>query len=316
MDAKEKPEIIVITGPTATGKTALGSLLAKTLGGEVVSADSMQIYKYMDVGTAKPTAEEMLGVPHYMIDIVLPWEDYSVARYVTDAAPIIDDILSRGQKPIIVGGTGLYIDSLLSGGGFSARGEPALRRELEAEYDRIGGEAMLQTLCEFDPDSAGRLHANDKKRIVRAIETFKTTGKPISQHDLETKSVPPRYRAVKIALSFSDRAELYSRIDRRVDNMISQGLEGEVRSLLDMGLKTGATSMQAIGYKEMVCVIQGESSIAAATEKIKMESRRYAKRQLTWLRRDPEIKWIVWDRALDIEGAAERIRDSEFGIRN
>jgi len=316
MDAKEKPEIIVITGPTATGKTALGSLLANTIGGEVVSADSMQIYKHMDVGTAKPTAEEMLGVPHHMLDIVLPWEDYSVARYVADAAPIIDDILSRGRKPIIVGGTGLYIDSLLSGGGFSARGEPAMRRELEAEYDRIGGEAMLQLLGEFDPDCAGRLHANDKKRIVRAIETFNTTGKPISQHDFETKSVPPRYGAVKVALSFSDRAELYLRIDRRVDDMISQGLEDEVRSLLDMGLRPGATSMQAIGYKEMACVIQGESSIAAAIEKIKMESRRYAKRQLTWLRRDPEINWIIWDRTADIEGAVQRIRNSEFGIRN
>jgi len=316
MDVKEKPEIIVITGPTATGKTALGALLAKTLGGEVVSADSMQVYKYMDIGTAKPAAEDMLGVQHHMIGIVPPWEDYSVALYVADAVSCIDDILSREKKPVIVGGTGLYIDSLLSGRGFSSRGDSELRRDLEREYDFIGGEVMLNKLREFDPHSAAKLHSNDKKRIVRAFEVYRTSGKPISTHDHETKTLPVRYEAVKFALTYSDRAELYARIDRRVDDMLSMGLENEVRSLLDMGVPPGATAMQAIGYKEMVRVVAGELSRSDAVEKIQMESRRYAKRQLTWLRRDPDVKWITWDRTSDIEGAVQRIRNSEFGIRN
>ena len=302
-----RPQIIVITGPTATGKTALGALLAKKACGEVVSADSMQVYKYMDIGTAKPSAEEMLGVPHHMLSVVPPWEDYSVARYVSDAAPLIDDILSRNRLPVIVGGTGLYIDSLLSGQGFSARADAALRSELEAEYDNIGGEAMLRKLGDFDPDCAGRLHSNDKKRIVRAFEAYRATGKPISQHDKETKAVPPRYTAVKIALSFSDRAKLYSRIDRRVEKMLSLGLESEVRSLFDMGVPRGATAMQAIGYKEMAAVVTGESSLDFSVEKIKMESRRYAKRQLAWLRRDPDIRWITWEDAHDVERAAATI---------
>jgi len=316
MNVKEKAEIIVITGPTATGKTALGALLAKTLDGEVVSADSMQVYKYMDIGTAKPNADEMLGIPHHMIDLVPPWEDYSVARYVADAACCIDGILMHGKTPVLVGGTGLYIDSLLSGRGFSAKGDEALRRDLEKEYDQTGGGAMLRKLGEFDPDSAAKLHENDKKRIVRAFEVYRTSGKPISQHDLETKAIPPRYKATKIALTFSDRAELYARIDRRVDDMLSKGLEREVRSLLEMGVPPGATSLQAIGYKEMVDMISGASNPDDAAEKIKMESRRYAKRQLTWLRRDSAVKWITWDRTSDIEGAVQRIRNSEIGIRN
>ena len=303
----DKPQIVVISGPTATGKTALGALFSKTFGGEVVSADSMQVYKYMDIGTAKPSAEEKLGVPHHMLDIVPPWEDYSVARYVAEAALSIDDILRRNRMPVIVGGTGLYIDSLLSGRGFSARADAALRSELEEEYANIGGEAMLRKLGGFDPDSAIKLHANDKKRIVRAFEAYRTTGKTISQHDMETKSVPPRYVAVKFALTFSDRAKLYSRIGRRVDGMLSLGLEREVRSLLDMGVPRGATAMQAIGYKEISGVISGESGLDSAVEKIKMESRRYAKRQLTWLRRDPDVKWISYEDEPDINRAVSII---------
>ena len=299
----DKPQIIVITGPTATGKTALGASLAKKIDGEVVSADSMQVYKYMDIGTAKPSAEEMLGVPHHMLDIVPPWEDYSVARYVSDAALCIGDILSRNRLPVIVGGTGLYVDSLLSGRSFSGRADAALRNELEEEYNNTGGEAMLRKLSEFDPDCAGKLHSNDRKRIVRAFEAYMLSGKPISQHDLETKAIPPRYAAEKIALSFSNRDNLYSMIDRRVDNMLSLGLEREVRSLLDMGVPCGATSMQAIGYKEMAAAILGKSDFGSSVEKIKMESRRYAKRQLSWLRRDPDVKWITWESAPEIERA-------------
>ena len=290
------PSVIVITGPTATGKSAFGALLAKSIGGEVVSADSMQIYKHMNIGTAKPTREERLGVPHYMIDVVPPWEDYSVARYITEASRCVDDILRLGKTPILVGGTGLYIDSLLSGREFSARSDETLRRELEAQYDDIGGDAMLLKLSEFDPQSAAKLHSNDKKRIVRAFEVYNATGKTISQHDTETRSLPPRYESKKFALNFSDRTELYARVDRRVDTMMEKGFADEVQRLLDMGVPPDCTAMQAIGYKELVDVISGKCDLVCAADKIKMESRRYAKRQLTWLRRDTNIDWIILEK--------------------
>ena len=276
--------VIVITGATATGKSAYGARLAQIINGEVVSADSMQIYKFMDIGTAKPTEEEKLGVKHHMLDIIMPWENYSVARYVKDAVRIIDDIHSRGKFAIVVGGTGFYIDSLLSGRIFSPRGDITLRRELEHEYDTFGGDAMLKKLSAFDPVSAVKLNANDKKRIVRAFEVYFTTNKTISQHDEETKNLPPRYDCVKFAISILDRELLYKRINRRVDVMIEKGLEREVQSLLDMGISPKATAMQAIGYKEMVSAISGECSLQEAIDKIKMESRRYAKRQMTWIR--------------------------------
>jgi len=305
----DKPKIIVITGPTATGKTALGVELARMVDGEVVSADSMQIYKHMDIGTAKPTKAERFGIPHHMLDIIPPWEDYSTARYVSDAAQCIEELIRRKKTPILVGGTGLYIDSLLSGRTFSARGDTSLRRELEDEYDDTGAAAMLQKLRQFDPESAAKLHANDKKRIVRAIEVFLTTGKPISEHDRETRSLPSRYDAIKLALSFSDRAVLYSRIDRRVDNMLLMGLEREVRSLLEMGVPSSCTAMQAIGYKEITNAILGESTMDDAVESIKMESRRYAKRQLTWLRRDAVLTWHMWENTPDIVGCAEKLSE-------
>jgi len=309
MDEPKIPKLIVITGPTASGKTGLGVRLAKILDGEIVSADSMQVYKHMDIGTAKPTAEEMLGVRHHMIDIVPPWEDYSVARYVEDASECIDDILRRNKQPVIVGGTGLYIDSLLAGRKFSAKGSAVLRRTLEAQYDTLGGEALLRTLGELDPDSAAKLHENDKKRIVRALEICMATGMTISQHDTESKALLPRYAAYKFALTFADRALLYMRINSRVDDMMSRGLEDEVFSLLDMGVPPDCTAMQAIGYKEMFGAYQGSFSIDAAVEKIKMESRRYAKRQLTWLRRDHEVGWITWDTAPDTERGAESVME-------
>ena len=302
-----KSKVIVITGATATSKSAVGALLAKTLGGEVVSTDSMQVYKHMDIGTAKPAAADMLGVPHHMVSIVSPLEDYSVARYVADASLCVDDIISRGKLPVIVGGTGLYIDSLLSGRVFSARGDGELRYELEEEYDELGGEFMLRRLHKIDPEAAERLHVNDKKRIVRAIEVFITSGKTLSQHDHETKSLPSRYDTVKYALSFLDRAALYKRINKRVDFMLSSGLEQEVHTLLDMGVAPSSTAMQAIGYKEIVGVILGEYDIVDAIEMIKMESRRYAKRQLTWLRRDDEVIWHEWGDAPDVEGFVQEI---------
>ena len=309
------PFVVVITGPTASGKTAVGASLAKEISGEVVSADSMQIYKHMDIGTAKPSKDEMLGIPHHLLDIIEPWESYSVARYVDEASKSIDDILQRHKIPIIVGGTGLYIDSLLSGHGFSARGNEDLRKSLEIEYDTVGGQTMLARLGEFDTLSAGKLHLNDKKRIVRAIEVYETTGKSISQHDLETKSLPPRYDALKICLTYSNRDDLYAKIDERVDKMITLGLEQEVHRLLDMGVKADTTSMQAIGYKEMVEAISGKCTMAQAVDKIKMESRRYAKRQLSWFRRDENTKWITWEKAPDISEALEKIKSfSDFEI--
>jgi tRNA dimethylallyltransferase len=263
----------------------------------------MQVYKHMDIGTAKPTEAEMLGVPHHMLGIVHPSEDYSVSRYVAGAARCVDDILRRGKLPVIVGGTGLYIDSLLSGRAFSQRGDTARRRELEAQYDNLGGDKMLEKLRGFDPVSAQRLHARDKKRIVRAFEVFTISGKTISQHDKETKTLPPRYDAVKIALNFADREELYRRIDRRVDAMMLAGLEREVRALLEMGVPPGATAMQAIGYKELARSILGLCDALEAVEKIKMESRRYAKRQLSWLRRDESVNWITWEKTPDLDFA-------------
>ena len=295
------PKIAVITGPTASGKTALGVALAETLHGEVVSADSMQIYRRMDIGTAKPTPEEMRGVPHHMIDVAEPEENYSVARYVAEASACVDDILARGKLPVVVGGTGLYIDSLVSGRTFAdGSSDSALRQELNERYDEIGGEGLLGELRKVDPERAQKLHAADKKRIVRAMEVYILTGKTITQHDAETRARPPRYDAARIALDFTERADLYARIDRRVDTMVEAGLFDEVCALLASGVPGDCTAMQAIGYKEAVGAVRGEITEAEAAERIRQESRRYAKRQLTWLRRDPSLFWIRFEKTPDM----------------
>lgn len=285
-------KILVVTGPTATGKTALSVELAKKLGGEIVSADSMQIYRGMDIGTAKVTKAEMQNIPHHMIDIADPSEDYSVSRYVEEADAAVRGILSRGRLPIVAGGTNLYIDSLIAGLDFAEKAEDAaLRERLNKQYDDIGGEAMLEHLRGFDPERAAKLHPADKRRIVRAVEIYILTGETITRHDEETKKRPKRYDAVKIALTFADRAVLYDRINARVDKMVSDGLFDEVKGLLDSGLSPACTSMQAIGYKEPAAYFRGEMSRDAAIELIKLSSRRYAKRQLTWLRRDTTVLW-------------------------
>jgi len=301
-------KIAVITGPTATGKTKLAVALAQALGGEVISADSMQIYRGMDVGTAKPTKEEMGGVPHYMLDVAEPDEIWSAARWAQDASKWVDDIATRGKLPIVAGGTGLYIDALISGGGFAApQADEKLRAELEKQYDELGGEAMLALFAEKDPESAARLHPNDKKRIIRAMEVNILSGKTISEHNRLSKTIPPRYEAAKIILSFADRERLYEKINARVDEMVSNGLEEEVRRLLEKGIDPQKhTSMQAIGYKETVRAIAGECSLEQAVEDIKRETRRYAKRQLTWLRRDESALRICWDNEPDIERAKQR----------
>ncbi len=299
-------KILVITGPTATGKTRLSVELAKVFDGEIVSADSMQVYRGMDIGTAKVTQDEMQGIAHHMIDVAEPSEDYSVSRYVAEADEAVRDILSRGKLPIVAGGTNLYIDSLVAGLDFAERAEDAaLRESLNERYDDIGGEAMLEYLRGFDPERASKLHPADKRRIVRAVEVYTLTGQTITQHDEETKKRPKRYDAVKLALSFADRAALYGRINERVDKMVEDGLFDEVRSLLGGGLSPDCTAMQAIGYKEPAAYLRGEMSRDEAVELIKLSSRRYAKRQLTWLRRDDGVWWYLWPPQPDFNAARQ-----------
>ena len=311
------PKVVVISGPTASGKTRLAVELALEHGGEVVSADSMQIYRRMDIGTAKPTPAEMRGVPHHMIDVADPEEDFSVARYVEMAAARVDDILARGKLPVVAGGTGLYIDSLLSGRTF-ARFDPdsPLRQELEEELAARGGAALLRELSQVDPDTAARLHPNDSKRIVRALEVYRSTGRTISQHNADTRALPPRYEALTITLAFARREDMWERIDRRVDQMMADGLAEEVRSLLDSGVPDGCTAMQAIGYKEMAAALRGDGDLLRAAEEIKLRSRQYAKRQLTWFRRNEAARWIRWDSRPDFAAALQAstkfLRD--FGI--
>ena len=306
-----KRQVIVVCGPTATGKTALGIELALRYGGEIVSADSMQVYRRMDIGTAKASAEERARVPHHMLDVCEPWEDYSVSRYVQEAAQVCDRLLAEGKLPVIVGGTGLYIDSLLSGRDFAARdqGDEGLRAALSADYDRLGGQAMLETLRAFDPERAARLHPGDKRRIVRAIEIYRLTGKTITQHDAETRALPPRYEALTLALSFADRADLYARIDRRVEQMVRNGLFEEVEGLLAEGLSPACTAMQAIGYKEAAQALRGELTREEAAALIQMNSRRYAKRQLTWFGRNPDARWIRWKKEPDLAQALEALTE-------
>lgn len=311
------PKILVICGPTASGKTALAVELALRHHGEVVSADSMQIYRRMDIGTAKPTREEMRGVPHHMLDVADPEEDFSVARYVDMAAKCVDDILSRGRLPILAGGTGLYIDSLLSGRTFAPfQPDSPLRGELEEQLRREGGAAMLARLAQVDPDSAARLHPNDEKRIVRALEVYQSTGKTITQHNLETQAIPPRYDALTLALAFERREDMWSRIDRRVDQMMDQGLVAEVQGLLDSGVPAKCTAMQAIGYKEMAAALLSGGDVRAAAEEIQLRSRQYAKRQLTWFKRNKAARWLLWGREPDFAAALQTSTEymEEFGL--
>lgn len=311
------PKILVICGPTASGKTALAVELALRHRGEVVSADSMQIYRRMDIGTAKPTPEEMGGVPHHILDVADPEEDFSVARYVDMAAKCVDDILSRGKLPILAGGTGLYIDSLLSGRTFAPfQPDSPLRGELEEQLRREGGAAMLARLAQVDPDSAARLHPNDEKRIVRALEVYQSTGKTITQHNLETRAIPPRYDALTLALAFEQREDMWSRIDRRVDQMMDQGLVDEVQGLLDSGVPAKCTAMQAIGYKEMAAALLSGGDVRAAAEEIQLRSRQYAKRQLTWFKRNKAARWLLWGREPDFAAALQTSTEymEEFGL--
>ncbi len=307
-------DLIVITGPTATGKTALGVALAKRIDGEVVSADSMQIYRGMDIGTAKPAPAEMDGVPHHMLDVADPSERFSTAKYAAMAAACVEDIRARGRRPIVVGGTGLYIDGLIRGTDYAAApSDPETRRAIEAEYDALGGEAFRAKLAAVDPDRAAALHPRDKKRLVRAWEVYALTGKPISWHDAQSRQAAPRYSAYTAALDFADREALYSRIDRRARAMFDQGLVDEVRRLLEAGVGPDTTAMQAIGYKEVAACLRGECTREQAAEEVCRASRRYAKRQLTWLRGRPDVHWVRWQAdpgPAEIDAAARAIAEN------
>ena len=284
--------LICIAGPTASGKTALSIALAKELGGEVVSCDSMQVYKGMNIGTAKPTTEEMEGIPHYMLSVAEPWEDFSVGKYCQMATPIVDDILARGKTCIVVGGTGLYMDALIRGNDFAPVPSTGRREELEKIAAGKGIEAVIEQLRAVDPEAADRLHPSDQKRIIRAMEVYLETGETITEHNRKTQLIPPRYKPVWFALEDADRATLYARIDKRVEVMLEQGLIAEIQGLLDAGIPENATAMQAIGYKEFVDAIKGRSSMETAKELVQQSSRKYAKRQLTWFRRNPSMHWL------------------------
>ena len=300
------PKIVCVVGPTACGKTTLGVLLAKQFHGEVVSADSMQIYRGMTIGTAAPTEKEMDGVPHHMVAVADPAEQWSAARYAETAIPIIDDILARGKLPVLVGGTGLWLDAVVKGHGFAgghAGGE--VRKTLQKRLEAEGIEPLLEELRQVDPETAKRLHLADEKRILRALEVYLETGKTISAHNAETKDLPPRYDAIWIGLRFADREDMKALIDRRVDKMAEEGLVEEVRALLESGLPRNATALQAIGYKEFLGVLEGTATEAEALAEVKLRSRQYAKRQLTWLRRNPAIHWIEWEKERDFAKALQ-----------
>ncbi len=303
--------ILCIPGPTASGKTALAVELAKEYNGEVVSCDSMQVYRRMDIGTAKPSLEERQGIVHHMIDVADPDEEFSVSKYCCLADAAIQDILSRGKTAIIAGGTGLYMDSLIKGNDFAPFPATGVREKLEAQASEVGMEAMLEELRRVDPESAARL--SDLRRIIRALEVYYETGETITAHNRRTQALPPKYQPLWLGLDFAERSELYRRIDLRVDIMLKMGLVKEIEDLLASGIPPKATAMQAIGYKEFVAALEGRGTLEQAAEEVKKASRHYAKRQLTWFRRNKSIHWLIRQTGQDtgeiLRQARQLIRD-------
>ena len=299
--------IICIAGPTASGKTALAVELAKEFNGEVVSCDSMYVYKGMNIGTAKPTEEEMQGIVHHMIDVAEPTEDFSVSKYCDMAAPIVDDIVARGKTAIIAGGTGLYMDSLIKGNDFADFPSTGYRQELEKRIEAEGVEPLLQQLYLVDPESAENSMSNPR-RIIRALEVYYETGITITEHNRRTQEKPPRYDPLWIGLDFTERSELYRRINLRVGIMLEMGLIEEIKDLLASGIPEKATALQAIGYKEFVSALNGECTIEEAADQVRMFSRRYAKRQLTWFRRNKNIHWLIRNAHQSSEEILEQAR--------
>lgn len=305
--------LICICGPTASGKTALSVALAKQLHTEIISADSMQIYRGMDIGTAKPTMEERQGIAHHLLDICEPNEPFSVARYVELADAAAQDILSRGMTPIVVGGTGLYMDALIECSAFSGdETNLTVRRKYQRMAETQGNLAVHARLAMVDPESAQRLHPNNLKRVIRALEVYEQTGMTIGEFNRQHKRAAPKYTAIKIGVCPTDRQALYDRIDRRVDQMLSDGLLEETQRLFAKGELTG-TAAQAIGYKELLGFLEGRDSLHSCVELLKQRSRNYAKRQLTWLKRDDSIHWIYYNRVKDfsyvLQEATEYLRN-------
>lgn len=287
--------LICICGPTASGKTALSVALAKQLHTEIISADSMQIYRGMDIGTAKPTAAERQGVPHHLLDVCAPGEPFSVARYVELADAAAQDVLSRGMVPIVAGGTGLYMDALIECSTFSGdETDLSVREKYQRMAAEQGNEAVHACLAKVDPEGAGRLHPNNLKRVIRALEVYEQTGMTIDAFNRLHKRPAPKYAALKIGICPAERQTLYDRIDRRVDQMLADGLLEETKRLLDSGALAG-TAAQAIGYKELLGYLQGDAPLADCVALLKQRSRNYAKRQLTWLKRDDNIHWIYYN---------------------
>lgn len=304
--------IICVVGPTASGKTGLSIKLAQYFDAEIVSCDSMQIYKHMDIGTAKPTSDEMCGILHHLIDFLNPEDDFSLAQYVTLAKEKIREIISRGKKVILVGGTGLYYSSLINGIQLSPiQSDEKLREKFSLQYDSFGGEVMLERLSEFDAELSKKLHPNDKTRIVRAFEVYYSTGLSLSEHQRISRSEKSPFNACVIGLNYADRCVLYNRIDKRVDIMIENGLLKETKDLFSK--KLSHTASQAIAYKELFPFLKGEKTLEECVEFLKMQSRRYAKRQLTWFRHDEKVNWIEVDRCDDVfKKALEIIDKSEI----
>lgn len=294
MADKKKP-LIIIAGPTAAGKTKSAILLAKKIGGEIVSADSMQVYRHMDIGSAKVSSEEMQGVPHHLINVLEPTEEFNVVRFQTMAKAAMEDIYARGRIPLIVGGTGFYIQSVLYDIDFTENeGDAAYRHELENLAKEKGNETLYRMLTEVDPQSAKELHPNNVKRVIRALEYHRLTGQKISEHNQEQRQKVSPYDAYYFVLTM-DRAKLYHRIDLRVDLMLEQGLVEEVRKLKEMGLTKNDVSMQGLGYKEILAYLDGEMTFEEAVYTVKRDTKHFAKRQMTWFRREPDAVWIDCD---------------------
>jgi len=287
--------LAVIAGPTAVGKTTVSIRLAQKLDAEIISADSAQVYRYMDIGTAKPSMKERAGVKHHLIDVVDPAEEFTVADYQQLAEDAIQSIKARGKLPLMVGGTGLYIKAVIDGFLFPDEGADwQLREELLHQAREHGNQYLHDKLRRVDPPAAGRIHPNDVKRVIRALEVYRRTGKPITWHQQKAAQMPPRYDAVMIGLKMG-RSRLYARINDRVDRMLKQGLIDEVCTLLNRGYDDSLISMQALGYKEIIGYLQGKYDLEKAIRLLKRDTRRFAKRQLTWFCRDKRIHWLDWD---------------------
>ena len=305
--AGEKPRVLVISGPTASGKSGLAVRLAGRRNGEIISADSMQVYRGMDIGTAKIRPEEMQGIPHHMIDIYDPAETCSVADYKEAASRCLQEILERGHLPVIVGGTGFYIHALLYDTDFSGQEDTErIREELEKIRQTRGPEVLWQMLQASDPASAAAIHPNNVKRVMRALEFLHTTGGRISEHNEEQRKKESPYDFIYLAIR-RDRQELYRDIDRRVDLMMEEGLAEEVRRLVQAGCRPDMVSMQAIGYKQLLAWMDGRCSLEEAVDAVKKESRHYAKRQMTWLRREQNITWIDGPSLEEAESVMEKL---------